>query len=299
MSRKFLWLDGKLVEAKHSFLESFTPGVLKAKGVFETMRVSNGKVALLEAHLRRMSRGLKVLGIRRSMAYRTIPANIRQLLRVVSLTEARVRVMLWQKGACVHCAIVAEAFAPPSARRYKEGFKAILTNGHRRQTPVPIKSLDYAIFREGLEKARAAGFDEALFVNRKNELVEGSRTNIFLVKDNFLFTPPVESGCLPGVMRQTVLEDARRLKIHCAAQTLRARDLVDADEAFLTNALLGIMPLTGLDKQPIGTGKPWPVTRRLCLGLPNSSSAGRIVTKGYTPSAWRNEFAGIDIMFHL
>ncbi|MBI3616860.1 MAG: aminotransferase class IV family protein [Candidatus Omnitrophica bacterium] len=274
MSKKFLWLDGKLVEAKHSFLESLTPGVLKAKGVFETMRVSNGKAALLEAHLRRMSRGLKVLGIRWSMSYRTIPANIRQLLRVVSLTEARVRVMLWQKGAGVHCAIVAEALAPPSARRYKEGFKAILTNGHRRQTPVPIKSLDYAIFREGLEKARAAGFDEALFVNRKNELVEGSRTNIFLVKDNCLFTPPIKSGCLPGVTRQRVIAAARGLKIHCATRALTAADLFNADEAFVTNALLGIMPLTGLDKQPIGTGNPGPVTSRLrkCLLRPQNGN---------------------------
>lgn len=264
MSKKFLWLDGKLAEAKHSLLESLTPGVLKAKGVFETMRVSSGKVALLEAHLKRMSRGLKVLGIRRSMSYRTIPANIRQLLRVVSLTEARVRVMLWQKGAGVHCAIVAEALAPPSARQYKEGFKAILTNGHRRQTPVPIKSLDYAIFREGLRKARAAGFDEALFVNRKNELVEGSRTNIFLVKDNVLLTPPIASGCLPGVTRQVVLARARKLKLRCVAKTLNAQDLSETDEAFVTNALLGIMPLTRLGSKQIGTGKPGPVTRRLC-----------------------------------
>ncbi|MEK6537555.1 MAG: aminotransferase class IV, partial [Nitrospirota bacterium] len=138
--------------------------------------------------------------------------------------------------------------------------------GHRRQTPVPVKSLDYWLFRERLRQARAAGFYEALLLNHKGELVEGSRTNLFLVKDGCLFTPSIKSGCLPGVMRQKVLEGARCLKLRCSAKTLTAQDLFAADEAFLTNALLGIMPLTALDKQPIGTGRPGPVTRRMAGG---------------------------------
>jgi len=278
MHKPIIWLDGKWVAAKPSLLESLTPGVFKAKGVFETMRVRKGKIDLLEVHLQRMSRGLKVLNLTRPVSYPTIRANIRQLLWVNLSTDARVRVMLWQKAGRVHCAILCEPLQPPTARQYKEGFKAILANGHRRQTPVPIKSLDYAIFRERLRQARAAGFDEALLVNRKNELVEGSRTNIFLVKDNCLFTPPVTSGCLPGVTRQMVLERARRLKLRCAAKTLSARDLFEADEAFLTNALIGIMPLTRLGSKPIGTGEPGPVTKQLHRQLircrRNSTGAG-------------------------
>ena len=267
MFKKFLWLDGEMVEAKPSLLKSLTPGVLRAKGVFETMRVSNGKAALLEAHLKRMSRGLNVLNLFRPKSLAAIPENISQLLKINRLKNARVRLMVWQKGGGVHGAIVVEPFKIPTAQQYKEGFKGMLANGHRRQTPVPIKSLDYAIFRESLRKARAAGFDEALLVNSKGELVEGSRTNIFLVKDNCLFTPPIKSGCLPGVTRQAVLECARKLKLRCAAKTLKARDLLEADEAFVTNALLGIMPLTRVGSKPIGTGKPGPVTRRLRLGL--------------------------------
>lgn len=263
MCKPIIWLDGKWIEAKPSLLQSLTPGVLKAKGVFETMRVREGKVVLLAAHLKRMSRGLKVLNLPRPGSFAAIRQNIRQVLEADCLKEARVRLMVWQKGGRLHHAIMAEPFQPPAARQYVKGFKVMLTNGHRRKTPVPIKSLDYRIFRKSLQKARSAGFDEALLLNSKSELVEGSRTNIFLVKDNCLFTPPVESGCLPGVTRQVVLERARRLKLRCVAKTLNAQDLFEADEAFLTNALIGIMPLTRLGPRKIATGKPGPITLRL------------------------------------
>lgn len=266
MPKKFLWLDGKLVEAKPSSLKSLTPGILKAKGVFETMRACRGQVALLGSHLKRMSRSLKVLKLASPASVSTIPEHIARLLKVNRLKNARVRVMVWQKNGRAHVAILCEPLKSPSVRQYREGFQGMLTNGHRRNTSEPVKSLDYGIFREGLRKARAAGFDEALFLNYKGELVEGSRTNIFLVKDNCLFTPPIESGCLPGVTRQAVLTRARRLKLRCAAKTLKAQDLFEADEAFVTNALIGIMPLTRLGQKKIATGKPGPITRRLRLG---------------------------------
>ncbi len=263
MPKKFLWLDGQLIEATPTLLESLTPGALKAKGVFATMRVSDGEVNFLANHLRRMSRGLKVLQLPPPNSQFTVHQNISQLLKLNHLKNARVRLMVWQKSGRVHCAILCEPLQRLSARKYKEGFKASLTNGHHRNTSEPVKSLDYKIFREGLRKARAAGFDEALFVNHKGELVEGSRTNIFLVKDNCLLTPSIASGCLPGVMRQVVLTRARRLRLRCAAKTLRAQDLFESDEAFVTNALLGVMPLTSLNKQTIATGKPGPMTLRL------------------------------------
>lgn len=263
MQRPVIWLDGEFVKAQEPLLRSLTPGVLKAKGVFETMRARKGRVAPLEDHLRRMSRGLKILNLPRPLPGAAIRQNIRDVLKANCLQEARVRVMIWQRGGHLHSAVIAESFHPPTARQYAKGFKGMLINGHHRRTPVPIKSLDYRIFRRSLQKARAAGCDEALLLNRKDELIEGSRTNIFLVKEGVLWTPPVTAGCLPGVTRQAVLGFARCLNIRCVSRRLKVADLLEADEAFLTNALLGIMPLTRAESIPIGTGTPGPVTRRL------------------------------------
>jgi branched-chain amino acid aminotransferase len=267
MRRPIIWLDGEFVKAEEPLLHSLTPGVLKAQGVFETLRARNGRAVRLKDHLRRMSRGLKVLGIQRPVSFAAIPQNICHVLKANRLKDARVRLMVWQKGGRLYCAITAATLQSPTARKYAQGFKAWLTGGHRRRTRVPIKSLDYRIFRQSLQKARAAGCDEALLLNRKGELIEGSRTNIFLVKDGVLLTPPVTAGCLPGITRQAVLGLARRLKVRCVSRRLKAAELFEADEAFLTSALLGIMPLTRVDSNPVGPGKPGPVTQGLCRAL--------------------------------
>ncbi len=263
MRKPIIWLDGKLIEVKLSLLQSLTPGVLKAKGVFETMRAREENIPLLSRHLRRLSRGLKVLGFTRSISFLSIRQSIRQLLKVNRLKNARARVMIWQKGGRRHCAIICEPIKPLTARQHSKGFKVMLVNGHRRKTSVPIKSLDYAIFRDSFQKARAEGFDEALFLNRKGELIEGSRTNIFWVQDDVLWTPPITSGCLPGVTRQAVIECARKLGLRCVIRPAAAGRLREADEAFVTSAILGVVPLTRVGEGKIGNGNPGPITARL------------------------------------
>ncbi len=263
MRRPIVWFDGELVKAEDSFLHSLTPGVLKAQGVFETMRAREGRAVGFEDHLRRMSRGLKVLGIRRPASWAMIPQKVSCVVKANRFKDARVRLMVWQKGGRFHEAFIAEPLCLPTARTYAQGFKGMLTGGHRRQGNVPIKSLDYKVFRQSLQKARAAGFDEALLLNRQGELIEGSRTNIFLVKGGALFTPSPAAGCLPGITRQAVLDLARRFKVRCVRRRLKAADLFEADEAFLTNSWMGVMPLTFVGGRPIADGRPGPLTLKI------------------------------------
>lgn len=108
--------------------------------------------------------------------------------------------------------------------------------------------------------ARAAGYDEAIFLNEQGYLAEGSTTNVFLVSRGELITPCFESGVLPGITRDTVLEIARTSNLKTTERWVEPNELIEAQEAFLTNSILELMPLVSVEGRPIGSGKPGKLT---------------------------------------
>jgi len=126
-----------------------------------------------------------------------------------------------------------------------------------------MKSLSYLNYVLARVEAREAGADEALLLNGRGEVAESASSNLFAVRAGTLATPPVESGCLPGTARAVVLETAPRLGLTVALSPLSLPELLDAEEAFLTNSLMEVMPLVRVGDRPIGSGRPGPVTARL------------------------------------
>jgi len=100
-------------------------------------------------------------------------------------------------------------------------------------------------------------------LNERGFVAEGSTSNIFLVVAGKLITPSEESGILPGITREAVLELAHTLGIEAVEGEIPLAGLFQAEEAFLTNSLIEVMPLREVDGGPIGSGRPGPVTRRL------------------------------------
>jgi branched-subunit amino acid aminotransferase/4-amino-4-deoxychorismate lyase len=111
--------------------------------------------------------------------------------------------------------------------------------------------------------ARDTGADEAFFLNEKNYLTEAAGSNLFLVKDGVLKTPRYESGILPGVTRVVVFELAAQLGIKVREVNLKLTDLLQADEVFITNSLIEIVPVTTFDGKAIAGGKPGALTGKL------------------------------------
>ena len=111
--------------------------------------------------------------------------------------------------------------------------------------------------------AIAAGCDEAILLNEHGYLAEGSTTNIFLASNGELITPSSESGVLPGITREAVLEIARAANIKTLERQVELKELIEAEEAFVTNSILELMPLTCFDGKPLGTGKPGRLTKEL------------------------------------
>jgi branched-subunit amino acid aminotransferase/4-amino-4-deoxychorismate lyase len=106
-----------------------------------------------------------------------------------------------------------------------------------------VKSLDYLCFRKAYLEAHRKGADEAILLNHRGELVEGSRTNLFWMKDNVLYTPAIQCGCLNGIGRQLALKNARQKGIPVKFVHAKPQTLFAADKAFLTNSVMGPVPL--------------------------------------------------------
>jgi branched-chain amino acid aminotransferase len=152
--------------------------------------------------------------------------------------------------------IVATSYTPPPPETYQAGFKAVVSS-IRQNSQSPLSRLKSANYLNNLlarREAKAAGGDEALLLNERGSLCEGSTSNVFLVKGNSLVTPSQESGCLPGITRQAVIEIAAGLGISIVQREVQLEELMQADEAFVTNSLLELMPLREVDGRSLGRG---------------------------------------------
>jgi branched-subunit amino acid aminotransferase/4-amino-4-deoxychorismate lyase len=112
-----------------------------------------------------------------------------------------------------------------------------------------------------LKEAKNKSFDEAIILNNRGFIAEGSRSNIFLVKDNRIFTPALECGCLDGITRRVIFDLAQKHNLKIQGGNFTPQDLRESDEAFLSNSLIGVMPAVSVDKYPIGKGRVGRITK--------------------------------------
>ncbi|OHB67029.1 MAG: hypothetical protein A2Y77_12765 [Planctomycetes bacterium RBG_13_62_9] len=108
---------------------------------------------------------------------------------------------------------------------------------------------------------------EALWFTTDNRLAEGCVSNVFLVKNSILYTPPTETPVLPGITRKTVLQVARQQSIELVEKDLYISDVLEADEIFLTNVIMEVLPVVSVEKHTLGDGKVGPVTKKLRGGF--------------------------------
>ena len=272
---ELVYLDGDIIPRSKAKLSPFDHGFLYGYGLFETMRAYNGSIFLIDRHLARLKQSAEAL----DMASRLAPFDLEKacydVLRANKLAEARLRLTVSagegditpNPATCsgITVFIVVRKLMPLSPQSYESGFSAILASW-RRNSQSPLSRLKTACYLENVlarQEARATGADEALLVNERGMLAEGSSTNIFLVNKGVLVTPSTESGALPGITREAVLELAHSWGTKAAEREVELGELVEAQEAFLTNSIIEIMPLTQFGDKPVGSGRPGALTRHL------------------------------------
>ena len=176
--------------------------------------------------------------------------------------DARVRISIWKIKTRTHIAVA--AFPISLSLRSEKGFHATVSCSRRNRTKYShLKTLYYQECYDAAVAAERKNFDEAVLLNDWGQLVECSRSNIFIVKDRKIFTPDIASGCLQGITRAIVMMLARKKRIFCREAGLGPEELWNADEVFLTNAVIGVVPLIKVDGRPVASGKAGPLTKRM------------------------------------
>lgn len=270
---EIVYLNGSLIPRSQAGISVLDYGFLYGFGLFETMRAYEGQVFRLDSHLNRLARSAKILGL--PIGVTDLGDAVMATIQANQLGDARIRItvsigegsIVPDPSTCKQptVLILAGDYHPYLEQIYQKGFRAVVSS-IRRNSGSPLSRLKSVNYLENMlakQEARAVGVDEALCLNEKGLLTEASMSNIFLVYDGVLRTPGEESGILPGVTRGVVLELASRLGISTLEHDVRLDEIAEAQEAFLTNSLIEIMPLTEIAGRHVGSGRPGPVTQRL------------------------------------
>jgi len=277
---EIVYLNSRLVPRFEAKLSAFDHGFLYGYGLFETMRAYNGHIFRLDSHLTRLRCSAESIGLTHSVltteeGKQSLKAACLATLEANELSDARIRLtvsagegdMTPDPGTCPSPTILITTrnLDPLPPEKYEAGFSAAVSF-LRRNSQSPLSRLKSTCYMENVlarTAARAAGYDEAIFLNEQGYLAEGSMTNVFLVSRGELITPSFESGVLPGITRDAVLEIARTSNLKATERWVELNELIEAEEAFLTNSILELVPLVSVEGRIIGTGKPGKLTTDL------------------------------------
>jgi branched-chain amino acid aminotransferase len=256
-----IWCNGQLLSVENTRIDPRDRGFTLGDGLYETIRVRDGRLLRIDRHFARLGDGLKLLDIRLKVDENALTGAMLAVLRANSLNDAALRLTVSrgvaQRGmapdptARPTVVISAVAYAPlPPAR-------VIVSTVTRRNAASPISRvkttscLDSILAR--MEAVRH-GVDDAILLNGEGWVAEATAANIFAVIDGVLVTPPIRDGALPGVMRAAVMSH-----MPLGECSLSVDDLARAGEIFLTSSL-GIRPVAAFEHLPLPVG---PVATRL------------------------------------
>jgi branched-chain amino acid aminotransferase len=267
-----VFLNDKLVDVNKACISVTDSGFLYGAGLFETMRSYNGVVFALKDHLDRLFFSARTLSINLAYDRKYITDVIYKVLQANKLTDARLRLTLSngpmsqpdeQRKATL--LITATKLQPYPAEYYKKGVLVVLCP-FRQSAGEPTcghKTTSYFSRMIALNRAHQKRAAEALWFTTDNRLAEGCISNVFLVKDSVLHTPPIETPVLAGIARKTVCQIALKNSIKLVEKDLSIDDVLAADEIFLTNVIMQIMPATTVEKHTVSDGKVGTMTKRL------------------------------------
>jgi branched-chain amino acid aminotransferase len=251
--------NGHIRDASAPVLSVGQAGLLSGWGVFTTMRVADGVLFAFERHWARIQRDAAAFHI-------PIPGDGEQVQReLLELVEAN-----QAYSATLRLAIVRNGpgmWADPSVGRpsdlialtadskeWGDGVKLAYVRQARHAACIfaGTKILSWAMNLTWLESVQSRGFDEAILLNERGEVAECTSANIFIANGSQVWTPPLNSGCLPGITREVLLGEVHVPGIEIGEKTLMPADLESADEVFITSTTRDLLPALQIEEKKVG-----------------------------------------------
>ena len=272
-----IYIDGKFVPEEEAKVSVFDHGLLYGDGLFEGIRVYNREVFMLEAHLKRLYNGAKVIRLEIPLSPEELGKKVCETVKLNGISDGYVRLVVTRgkgdlglspsKTVDPNVIIIASTIKIYPDEVYQNGLK-LVTVSTRRNNPdslsPQIKSLNYLNHILAHLEVLHAGADEGLVLNDSGYVTECVVDNFFVVLDGAVITPPTNSGALNGITRLVVFDLCKDLGIEIREEQLSLVECYTADECFLTGTAAEIAPVTYLDDRPVGVdGTPRPVTVKL------------------------------------
>jgi branched-chain amino acid aminotransferase len=269
-----IWIDGEWCDKTTATVSVFDHGLLYGDGVFEGIRVYNGRIFRLEEHVERLYDSAKAILLEIPMPPEKFCAIVEEAVRRSGLTEAYIRPLVTRgfgdlgidprKCPKPTVIVIVDTIKVWPAERYEQGLVMVTAATpipHREALSPRVKSLNYLTHIMAKIEGNLAGADEVLMLDSEGHVAEGSGQNLFVVRHGRIQTPTTYSGILLGVTRGVVMDLARQAGYQVQETILNRYDVYTADEVFLTGTASEVVPVRQLDGRVIGGGVAGPVTR--------------------------------------
>ena len=276
----FIYLNDRFVKEEEAVVSVFDHGFLYGDGVYETIRSYGVRIFMRDQHLARLRRSADAIGLTIPIPEDSWPLLLHEAMTRNDVGNDRVdaylRITITRGAGDIGLdpalcpiptvVIMTKPLAPPSPRTYQNGVSLIVAKT-RRNLPTAldpqIKTTNFLNNIQAKREAIATGAFDSILLNWESHLTECTVSNLFFVQAGRLCTPALSCGLLDGITRHIILTLARELQISVEEGSFGVEAIHKADECFVTNTSMEVMPVTRVDGQPIGNGIPGPLTQQL------------------------------------
>ncbi len=257
MPKEFIFISGKIVASEDATIKVSDRGFLLGDGIFETIRAFNGIPLLFDKHWKRLRLSADFFRLPIPISKAELYEIVEELLEKNELNFGHASLRITLSGGSAPRGLLVKAPINPTfiitafpLVPHDNSPLRVCVSPYPKNAQSPTVKHKTINYLENIVSKRFAdenGFDDALLLNTDGKITELTIANVFFIKNNCVYTPPIQDGVLPGVTRETIIEECRSKGLQIEETSLGLQDLISMDEMFLTNALMHIRRVSQVD----------------------------------------------------